>query len=86
MAYFIFMVWLGQLYPSRYRRVAVAIGLVLMGSGIEVLQGLQESRAGTWLDAAANAAGVGVGWLALGTPLSATVQWLDRRMTRLLSR
>lgn len=86
LAYFLFMVWLAQLYPSRVGRLALGVGLVLMGVGIEGLQSLQANRVANWVDIAANAIGVGVGWLALATRLGNSVGWLDRRMTRLLTK
>lgn len=86
LAYFLFMVWLAQLYPSNAGRVTIAVGLVLMGTGLEGLQTVQENRAGNWVDAAANGIGVGLGWLALGTRLGRSVEWLDRRMAKFLSR
>lgn len=80
-AYFAFMLWLGQLYPLHSERIAIAIGLVLMGLGLEGLQELQGTRSGTWPDAAANVAGVGCGWLALKTRLSEGVSWLDGKVS-----
>lgn len=50
---------------ARLRPLFVAMGLVGLGVGIEFMQPLF-GRENHWQDMAANAAGVGTGWLALG--------------------
>ena len=49
---------------ARFCRVVVAAGLVCLGVGIELLQPLV-GRENHWQDMAANAVGIGTGWLAL---------------------
>lgn len=49
---------------ARFRPVVVAAALVGLGVGIEFMQPLV-GRENHWQDMAANAVGVGIGWLAL---------------------
>ena len=53
------------------RPLVAAAGLVALGAGIELVQPLV-GRENHWQDMAANAAGVGIGWLALAV-------WVSRR-------
>ena len=56
---------------ARLRPWAVAVGLIGLGIGIEVVQPLV-GRENHWQDMAANATGVGTGWLTL-------IVWSGRR-------
>ena len=56
---------------ARLRPSVVAVGLMALGIGIEFIQPLV-GRENHWQDMAANAVGVGAGWLAL-------VVWSRRR-------
>ena len=53
------------------RPFVAAAGLVCLGAGIELVQPLV-GRENHWQDMVANAAGVGIGWLALAV-------WVSRR-------
>lgn len=80
-AYFVLAAWFAGLYPkSRYWRVAV--GLLVLGIGLEWLQGAMElGRAPDVLDMAANAAGVAAGlvlaFVATGTWAQRVESWLS---------
>jgi len=68
-------VWFTGLYP-RSRYWMVVTGLLVLGLGLEVAQGvMQLGRSAESLDMAANAAGVGVGLL---LALSLTGNWARR--------
>lgn len=60
LAYFTLMAWFGQLY---LRRLRPCLGLLGLGAGLEVLQGMTGYRDMSGLDMVANAAGVSLGWL-----------------------
>ncbi len=59
-AYFSLMVWFGQLHAKLAR---VALGLLLLGALLEVLQGMSGYRDMSLADLAADAIGIGLGWI-----------------------
>jgi hypothetical protein len=73
-SYFVLMVWFGGLY-DRGRQVLVAFLLVLLGLGLDVLQGGTATRTFDWLDVAANAGGVLAGLALTSSVLS---RWCHR--------
>jgi VanZ family protein len=82
-AYCALAVWFTGLYP-RTRYWQVVAGLLALGLGIEVAQGvMQLGRSAEVLDMVANAAGVGVGLLLAlvrtGTWAHRAELWLDPR-------
>ncbi|KPK55207.1 MAG: hypothetical protein AMS22_05000 [Thiotrichales bacterium SG8_50] len=78
--YFFPMAWFGQL---RSRRLWLALGFILLGFVLEILQGLTRYRTFEWYDVAANTAGVMVAWLVVITPLGQVLvridHWLQAR-------
>ena len=66
------MYWFVQIY-SRDRHVLIAVALVMMGICIEGLQYLTGYRMAEFMDAVANAIGVGIGWGLYLTPLGGAV-------------
>lgn len=84
LAYFLSMAWFGQLYPSRSGNLRIALALIMLGIGLEVLQGIWTDRVASVSDVAANMVGITCGWLALRTRLSTTLPWLDRRLATVL--
>jgi VanZ family protein len=71
-AYGLLMFWFCQLYRDRKTRVAYAAGFVIMGVGLEYLQGQLGYRTYEVFDMYANTIGVLLGWaaaLALRKPL-----------------
>lgn len=58
------LIGLGSL--SRFRSMPrLAFGLLLLGAAIEVAQGFTATRSAEWGDLAADAIGIGAGWLLL---------------------
>lgn len=80
-AYCALMVWFAGLYRRGRYPLIVAI-LLLLGAGLEVLQGTTRTRSLDWYDMAANSAGIAVG---LGLALSIAGGWCERLERRLLS-
>ena len=78
LAYGALMGWWGMVLPRR--RVAWAIGLLLMGGVLEWLQSLTGYRTLDRIDAVANAAGILLALLLLRTPLGELLAWLDRQL------
>ena len=62
-AYFILMYWFMQIYEAKETRLIHLLIFLLMGAGLEILQGLSGIRHAEVFDMVANAAGVGVGFL-----------------------
>lgn len=84
LAYFLSMVWFGQLYPSRSGYLRIALALTMLGIGLEVLQAAWTDRVASVSDVAANIVGITCGWLALYTRLNSALLWLDRRLATVL--
>ena len=82
LAYATLMLWFLQLYP-RHRRLLLAISFGLMGVGLEALQGLTPSRTFEYMDMAANAGGVALGWLLAPTRLSSTLSIIETQVVRI---
>ncbi len=61
LAYASLMFWFGCLYSGR-ARVVSAMGLAVMGLGLELLQGLGGHRSAEPMDMGANALGIIIGW------------------------
>lgn len=83
-AFALMMLYAGMLFP-RDRRWA-ALGLLIYGIKVEMLQLLVPWRSAEWLDIAADAAGIGLGWCLLFTPIQHALGWLDRRLAVLSRR
>ena len=62
LAYAGLMVWFSQIYRHDLTRLLLAVGLVLMGVGIEYLQGMTTSRQFDVMDMVANTSGVVLAW------------------------
>lgn len=80
-AYFLLMAWFAGFYRRGLYPLIAAV-LVALGVGLDLLQGLTETRTFDWYDVATDAAGVAVGlvlslWLLGG--------WCQRIEQRLLS-
>jgi len=63
-AYGSLMLWFAQVRTGAAERRATALLLLALGIGLELAQGLTGYREMSVADAAANAAGVALGWLA----------------------
>ena len=67
LAYAVLMFWFVQIYERTRSRVLFALGFVLLGIGLEFVQGLTETRQFEVADMIADAVGVALGWI-LGPP------------------
>jgi len=65
LAYGVLMGWFGQLFLRWRHRCFIAIALVLLGVGMEFVQGTMAHRTFEWLDASANTLGVVIAIAAL---------------------
>ncbi|MFQ6023138.1 MAG: VanZ family protein [Acidiferrobacterales bacterium] len=81
LAYVTLMSWFLQLYPP-HRRPLLAISFILMGIGLECLQGLTAWRSFDYIDMAANIGGVALGWLLGKTRLSIALSVIEAHFTR----
>lgn len=61
-AYFVLMGWFAQIYHSPQQRLHYLIGFLLLGIGLEILQGFGGVRHADWLDILANTIGVCSAW------------------------
>ena len=77
-AFSLMMLYAGMLFPRD--RGWAALGLLIYGIKIEMLQLLVPWRSAEWMDIGADACGIGLGWLLLLTPaqrlLSSVDGWL----------
>jgi hypothetical protein len=80
-AYFTLMVWFAGFYRRGFY-LPIAVGLVALGIGLDLLQRLTETRSFDWYDVAMNCAGVAVG---LALSLLLVGGWSQRVEQRLLS-
>jgi VanZ family protein len=69
-----------MLFATRRALAFAALGLLLFGAMIELLQGLLPWRSADAADLVANASGVALGLLVALTPLSRFLQRVDSRM------
>jgi VanZ family protein len=66
---FALLLWMGR--RAGYRKApALTIGLLALGGGIELAQGLTATRSADWIDWLADAVGIALGW---------AVTWLGSR-------
>ena len=80
-AYFSLMVWFAGFY-RRGLYPAIALGLLAIGGGLDVLQLLTETRSFDWYDVAMNSAGIAAGFV---SSLLLLGGWCKRVEERLLS-
>jgi len=82
-AYFTLMSWFAQLYQTTQQRRYLAIGFILLGGGLEILQGMSGVRTADIWDFFANTSGVIIGWLAVTlTKLGVVLSVIKRRLLR----
>lgn len=82
LSYMWLMWWFAQLNASRAGKLRVALALIGLGIGLELLQGLTLTRRADAFDAIANALGVGAGLLLSFTPLGAVLRRLEMSASR----
>ena len=80
-AYFILMVWFAGFY-RRGLYPAIAIALLAVGTGLDLLQLLTETRSFDWYDVAMNTSGIAAGF---ALSLLLLGGWCQRVEERLLS-
>ena len=78
LAYGALMGWWGMVQPGR--RLAWAIGLLLLGLALELAQSLTGYRTLDRWDAAANTFGIVLALVLLRTPLGGLLGWFDRQI------
>lgn len=81
-AYFVLMNWFAQLHTGSGARTGLAAGFAAMGVILEWLQGFTGYRDASVLDAATNAGGVALGWLAAPPRLPNLLDWVAARGRR----
>ena len=74
--------WFLMVYPQRYHW-RIAVGFVVMGAMIEVLQYFIPFHQAEVNDAIANTIGVTLAWLLTLTPLGGVLAWVDEHLARL---
>ena len=78
LAYAGLMLWFCQVYVTHAARISVLAGLVVLGVGIEVLQGLGGYRYFEYADMLANTGGVLIGWGLAHTRMGRAILMLER--------
>ena len=84
--YFVLGGWFGLLAPSRMALIWSAIGLMLFGILLELLQGLTGYRYAEWGDVLANGSGILAGVLLYFTPLVRILAFIDQKLAGFLLR
>lgn len=82
LAYGLLMGWFAQIYRHPLARVLLVLGFVLLGVGIEYLQGMTAHREFDKLDMLANTAGIILAWLLSYTLLGRVFIGFERLLTR----
>jgi VanZ family protein len=77
LAYALLMLWFCQVYVTQVSRIRLLFALLVMGMGIEVLQGMSGYRYFEYADMLANASGVLVGWGLARTALGRVLEMLE---------
>ena len=63
LAYLVLMSWFANLYETRVQHAGFALGFIVLGIGLEFLQGWTGYRSFEVADMVAGAVGVAMGWL-----------------------
>jgi VanZ family protein len=82
LAYAWLMLWFAQLVRAPRARLALALGLVALGVGLEFAQALTPHRTFAYADMRDDAIGVIVGWLCALSPLGRILPAIDRTLAR----
>jgi VanZ family protein len=86
LAYLVLMLWFCQLHREPRRRFWIGFGLVALGAGLELVQGLLAYRSAELLDGLANGCGVLAGRLLVETRVGNSLAFLDGKLLRLARR
>ncbi len=76
-AYGLLMGWFAQIFRRDKTRLLLAIGFVLMGVGIEYIQGQVPSRRFEVLDMIANTSGIVLAWALAYTWMGRILEWFE---------
>lgn len=74
--------WFMQVYTRRASRAVVAAALIVLGIGLEFLQGQTGYRHFDYADMIANTIGVLLGWLASPPRTPSVLSFIQRRVSR----
>lgn len=77
LAYALLVLWFCQIYVAQFARIRLSLALLLMGVGIEVLQGMTGYRYFEYADIVANSTGIVAG---LGLARTSWGQLLSARL------
>jgi VanZ family protein len=83
LAYLVMMLWFSQLHREPRRQFWIGVGLVALGAGLELVQGLLVYRSADVLDGLANGCGVFAGRFLVETRLGSSLAFLDGQLLRL---
>jgi len=86
LAYLVMMLWFSQLYREPRQQFWIGVGLVGLGAGLELVQGLLPYRSADVLDGVANGCGVFAGRFLVETRLGSSLAFLDGQLLRLTRR
>lgn len=86
LAYLLMMLWFCQLYREPRQQFWTGVGLVALGAGLELVQGLLEYRSADVLDGLASGCGVFAGRFVVETRLGSSLAFLDGQLLRLTRR
>ena len=77
-AYFVLMVWFGQIYHDKFQRNMIAVVFVLMGITLEYLQSFDVNRYSEFADMIANLTGVVLGFSIVLTAAKNTLLRIEK--------
>lgn len=80
-AYAVMMFWFTQIYSRSRTRIAFAIGLTLLGVGLEFLQRHTGYRTFEYADMLADAVGVVLGWIAAPPRTANVLSSIEKRVS-----
>ena len=83
-AYAALMGWFAQIFRHDLTRLVLVLGFIVMGVGIEFLQGMTATRHFEVIDMVANTSGVVLAWALAYTWVGEVLSWLEMRFNRLV--
>ena len=83
-AYATLMGWFAQIYRHDLTRLVLVLGFIIMGIGIEFLQGMTATRHFEVIDMVANTSGVVLAWALAYTWVGEVLPWLEKCFDRLV--
>ena len=85
-AYACMMGWFAQIFRHDLTRLVLVVGLVMLGIGIEFIQGTTASRQFDILDMIANTSGVVLAWALAYTWVGNTLLWIEECFFKVVMR